>query len=168
MFRHKDLKELRDVAEEDPLEVEAIQVRAELHQARRQHRLHGERRRPGHGHHGHHPVRRRHRRRTSSTWAAAPTRSRSSNAFEILLTDKNVKADLHQHLRRHPARGHAGDTAWSRQRESSMSKFPIVLRLEGTNVEEGRKILKESGLNSIVGADHERRSARRSWRRRRE
>jgi succinyl-CoA synthetase beta subunit len=30
-------------------------------------------------------------------------------------------------------------------------KVPIVLRLEGTNVEEGRKILKDSGLNFIVG-----------------
>jgi len=29
---------------------------------------------------------------------------------------------------------------------------PIVLRLEGTNVEEGRQILKESGLNFQVGA----------------
>jgi hypothetical protein len=29
---------------------------------------------------------------------------------------------------------------------------PIVLRLEGTNVEEGRKILAESGLNFQVGA----------------
>ncbi|MGH9598318.1 MAG: succinate--CoA ligase subunit beta, partial [Terracidiphilus sp.] len=29
---------------------------------------------------------------------------------------------------------------------------PIVLRLEGTNVEEGRKIIKESGLNFQVGA----------------
>jgi succinyl-CoA synthetase beta subunit len=28
---------------------------------------------------------------------------------------------------------------------------PIVLRLEGTNVEEGRRILKDSGLNFIVG-----------------
>jgi succinyl-CoA synthetase beta subunit len=27
---------------------------------------------------------------------------------------------------------------------------PIVVRLEGTNVEEGRKILKESGLNFTV------------------
>jgi succinyl-CoA synthetase beta subunit len=27
----------------------------------------------------------------------------------------------------------------------------IVLRLEGTNVEEGRKILAESGLNFLVG-----------------
>jgi succinyl-CoA synthetase beta subunit len=30
-------------------------------------------------------------------------------------------------------------------------KLPIVLRLEGTNVEEGRKILKDSGLNFQVG-----------------
>jgi len=31
-------------------------------------------------------------------------------------------------------------------------KLPIILRLEGTNVEEGRKILKESGLKFEVGA----------------
>jgi succinyl-CoA synthetase beta subunit len=31
-------------------------------------------------------------------------------------------------------------------------KVPIVLRLEGTNVEEGRQILKDSGLNFLVGA----------------
>jgi succinyl-CoA synthetase beta subunit len=31
-------------------------------------------------------------------------------------------------------------------------KVPIVLRLEGTNVEEGRQILKESGLNFQVGS----------------
>ena len=30
--------------------------------------------------------------------------------------------------------------------------LPIVLRLEGTNVEEGRKILEESGLKFSVGA----------------
>jgi succinyl-CoA synthetase beta subunit len=30
-------------------------------------------------------------------------------------------------------------------------KIPIILRLEGTNVEEGRKILKDSGLNFQVG-----------------
>jgi succinyl-CoA synthetase beta subunit len=30
-------------------------------------------------------------------------------------------------------------------------KVPIVLRLEGTNVEAGRKILAESGLNFQVG-----------------
>ena len=35
------------------------QVRPELHQARRQHRLHGQRRRPRHGDHGHHQAPRR-------------------------------------------------------------------------------------------------------------
>ena len=29
-------------------------------------------------------------------------------------------------------------------------QVPIVLRLEGTNVEQGREILKESGFNFIV------------------
>ena len=29
-------------------------------------------------------------------------------------------------------------------------KLPIVLRLEGTNVTEGKKILMESGLNFVV------------------
>ena len=29
--------------------------------------------------------------------------------------------------------------------------LPIILRLEGTNVEEGRRILKESGLNFLIG-----------------
>ena len=31
-------------------------------------------------------------------------------------------------------------------------KVPLIVRLEGTNVEEGRKILQESGL-SIISAD---------------
>lgn len=29
-------------------------------------------------------------------------------------------------------------------------RFPVVVRLEGTNVERGRQILQESGLNFIV------------------
>ena len=33
-----------------------------------------------------------------------------------------------------------------------MCRLPIILRLEGTNVEEGRKILAESGLKFQVGA----------------
>ena len=33
---------------------------------------------------------------------------------------------------------------------STKIQLPIVLRLEGTNVEQGREILKQSGLNFIV------------------
>src|SRR5262249_11987705 len=32
-------------------------------------------------------------------------------------------------------------------------KLPLVLRLEGTNVEQGREILRNSGLNFIVATD---------------
>ena len=34
--------------------------------------------------------------------------------------------------------------------DASMSKVPLVVRLAGTNVEEGRKILAESGLQLII------------------
>ena len=56
MFRHKDLKELRDLAEEDPLEVEASEVCAQLHQAGWEYRLHGEWRGAGDGDDGYHFV----------------------------------------------------------------------------------------------------------------
>jgi len=29
-------------------------------------------------------------------------------------------------------------------------QLPVILRLEGTNVQEGKKILQESGLNFVV------------------
>jgi succinyl-CoA synthetase beta subunit len=32
-------------------------------------------------------------------------------------------------------------------------KVPLVVRLEGTNVELGKKILRESGLNIVAAAD---------------
>ena len=32
-------------------------------------------------------------------------------------------------------------------------EVPLIVRLEGTNVELGRKLLSESGLNIIAGAD---------------
>ncbi len=55
-----------------------LQARAQLHRARRQHRLPGQRRRPRDEHDGHHQAFRRQSRPTSSTSAAAPPRSRSS------------------------------------------------------------------------------------------
>ena len=59
LFRHKDLAELRDLAEEDPAEVRAGKAGLSLRQARRQHRLPGQRRRPGDEHDGHHQAARR-------------------------------------------------------------------------------------------------------------
>ena len=55
----RELQALRDLTEEDAKEIEASQVRPRLCRARRQYRLHGQRRRPCHGDHGHHQALRR-------------------------------------------------------------------------------------------------------------
>jgi len=72
-----------------------------------------------------------------------------THAFEILLSDKNVKAVLINIF--------GGilrvDTLAKGVVEAATKtkiQLPIVLRLEGTNVEQGREILKQSGLNFIV------------------
>src|SRR3979411_1178006 len=73
-----------------------------------------------------------------------------THAFEILLSDKNVKAvfiNIFGGILR-------VDTLANGVVQAAKNlnvKVPIVLRLEGTNVEEGRKILKVSGLNFIIG-----------------
>ena len=59
---------------------------------------------------------------------------------------------LHQHLWRHHAlrrdrRGRCGGGA------QTGVKVPLVVRLEGTNAEAGKKILAESGLNITAAAD---------------
>ena len=52
MFRHDDLVALRDLAEEDAKEIEASKYDLLVHRPRRQHRLHGQRRRARDGDHG--------------------------------------------------------------------------------------------------------------------
>ena len=78
------------------------QVRAELHQARRQHRLHGERRRPGHGDHGHHQALRRRARQLPRR-----RRRRHQGARDRRLQDHPQRPQRRghpgQHLRRHHA-----------------------------------------------------------------
>src|SRR3989304_3332149 len=71
------------------------------------------------------------------------------NAFRILLTDKNVKAVLINIF--------GGimrcDVVASGVVEAAKAlgvKVPVVVRLEGTNVEQGQEILRNSGLNFIV------------------
>ena len=59
LFRHPDLAKLRDASQEDPMELQRERARPQLRLARRQHRLHGERRGPRHGHDGPHQAARR-------------------------------------------------------------------------------------------------------------
>ena len=58
-FRHPDLEQLRDLTRRRSDGDRGVEIRPRLHQARRQHRLHGQRRRPRHGDDGHHQARRR-------------------------------------------------------------------------------------------------------------
>ena len=73
--------------------VEASEARPQLRRARRQHRLHGERRRPGHGDDGHHQAARRHpgelpRRRRRRHRGAVTA------AFKLILSDPKVRGIL--------------------------------------------------------------------------
>ena len=59
---------------------------------------------------------------------------------------------LHQHFRRH--RSLRANCAWrDRGGERGEDQVPLVVRLQGTNAEEGRKLLAESGLKLEVAND---------------
>ena len=72
-----------------------------------------------------------------------------THAFEILLSDKNVKAVLINIFGGILRVDTLANGIVSAARKTNI-QLPIVLRLEGTNVEQGRKTLKESGLKFIV------------------
>ena len=59
LFRHKDILALRDLNEEDPREIEASKYELVLYLLGWQHRLHGQRRRVGHGDDGYYQTLRR-------------------------------------------------------------------------------------------------------------
>jgi succinyl-CoA synthetase beta subunit len=74
------------------------------------------------------------------------------NGFRIMLSDKNVKGILINIFG-----GILRCDVLAKGVVSAAEKIgisvPVVIRMEGTNVEEGRKILAESGLNLITAAD---------------
>jgi succinyl-CoA synthetase beta subunit len=72
-----------------------------------------------------------------------------THAFEILLSDQNVKAVL-INIFGGILRVDTLATGVVEAAKKTQIQLPIVLRLEGTNVEAGREILKQSGLNFIV------------------
>jgi len=71
------------------------------------------------------------------------------HAFNILLSDKHVKAVL-INIFGGILRVDTLATGVVEAARKTNIQLPIVLRLEGTNVEEGKKILAQSGLNFIV------------------
>jgi succinyl-CoA synthetase beta subunit len=72
-----------------------------------------------------------------------------THAFEILLSDKNVKAVL-INIFGGILRVDTLATGVVEAARKTHIQLPIVLRLEGTNVEAGREVLRQSGLNFTV------------------
>jgi len=148
LFRHPDLKELRDVTEEDPLEVEASKYNlnyikldgtvgcmvngAGLAMATMDIIKYA----------GGMPA-------NFLDVGGGANAEQVTHAFEILLSDKHVKAVLINIFGGILRVDTLANGVVEAARKTNI-KLPIVLRLEGTNVEQGRQILKESGLNFIV------------------
>ena len=76
------------------------------------------------------------------------------NAFRILLSDKNVKAVLINIFGGILRCDTLATGVVAAARDLNI-KVPIVVRMEGTNVELGRQILKDSGFNFTVADGHE-------------
>ena len=71
------------------------------------------------------------------------------HAFEILLSDKNVRAVL-VNIFGGIMRCDIVAQGVVEAAKALGVKVPVVVRLEGTNVEQGQQILKDSGLNFSV------------------
>ncbi|MBT7645256.1 MAG: ADP-forming succinate--CoA ligase subunit beta [Rhodospirillales bacterium] len=80
------------------------------------------------------------------------TRERVTTAFKLILSDPNVEGILVNIFGGIMRCDVIAEGVVSAAREVSLH-VPLVVRLEGTNVELGKKILNESGL-SIVSADN--------------
>jgi succinyl-CoA synthetase beta subunit len=74
------------------------------------------------------------------------------NGFRIILSDKNVKGILINIFGGILRCDVLADGVVKAARKTGIA-VPVVVRMEGTNVEEGRKILLESGLNLITAMD---------------
>jgi len=148
MFRHADLKTLRDVSEEDPLEVEASKYSLNYI------KLDGNVGCMVNGaglamatmdiikYAGGMPA-------NFLDVGGGANAEQVTHAFEILLSDKNVKAVLINIFGGILRVDTLANGVVEAAKKTQLS-LPVVLRLEGTNVEQGREILQKSGLNFIV------------------
>ena len=151
LFRHKDIAELRDEAEEDPTEVEAS--KHELNYVR----LDGNIGCMVNGAglamatmdiiklYGAEPA-------NFLDVGGGATKERVTQAFKIILSDKNVEGILVNIFGGIMRCDIIAEGIIAAAKELSLTK-PLVVRLEGTNVDLGKKILAESGL-AITPADN--------------
>ncbi|HEV8578397.1 MAG TPA: ADP-forming succinate--CoA ligase subunit beta [Thermoanaerobaculia bacterium] len=152
LFRHKDVLEMRDLAEENPLEVEASKFNLNYI------KLDGNIACMVNGAglamatmdiiklYGGEPA-------NFLDVGGGASQEAVKNAFHILVSDPSVRAvliNIFGGIARTDriARGVVGAIE-----ELGNVKLPVVVRLEGTNVEEGRRILAEAAFPFIVAKD---------------
>jgi succinyl-CoA synthetase beta subunit len=151
LYRHKDILEYRDLDEEDPLEVEASKFHLNYI------KLDGNVGNMVNGAGlamatmdiiklaGAEPA-------NFLDVGGGASEEMVENAFRIMLGDENVKGILINIfggiLRCDVLAGGVVSAA-----KKTGIDVPVVVRMEGTNVDEGRRILAESGLNLITAAD---------------
>src|SRR5881396_431710 len=148
LFRHKDLRELRDLDEEDPLEVEASKYGLNYI------KLDGSVACMVNGaglamatmdiikYAGGSPA-------NFLDVGGGASAEQVKNAFRILMSDKNVKAVLINIFGGIMRCDTLATGVVSAAKELHL-QVPVVIRMEGTNVEQGQEILRNSGLNFIV------------------
>jgi len=147
MFRHKDYAELRDLNEEEPLEIEASKY--DLNYIK----LDGNIGCMVNGAglamatmdiiklHGGEPA-------NFLDVGGGASQERVEQAFKILLADDNVKAVLINIFGGIVRCDMVANGVVAAAKKLGMS-IPIVARLEGTNVEEGRRVLRDSDIGII-------------------
>ena len=145
LYRHADIRELRDISEEDPLEVEASKFSLNYI------RLDGNIGCMVNGAGlamatmdiiklaGGEPA-------NFLDVGGGANAEQIRNAFKILLADKNVRAVLINIFGGILRCDVLAQGVIAAVQELDV-KVPIVIRMEGTNVEQGRRMLAESGLN---------------------
>lgn len=80
------------------------------------------------------------------------TKEKVTEAFKIILSDKNVKGILVNIFGGIMRCNIIADGVVAAARDINL-QVPVVVRLEGTNVEQGKEILKNSGLDLISADD---------------
>jgi len=148
LYRHPEIKELRDLDEEDPLEVEASKFGLNYI------KLDGNIACMVNGaglamgtmdiikHHGGKPA-------NFLDVGGGATKEMVTNAFRILLADPHVRAVLINIFGGIMRCDIVAEGVVAAAKEIGV-KVPVVVRLEGTNVERAREILKTSGLSFLV------------------
>jgi succinyl-CoA synthetase beta subunit len=151
LFRHKELLELRDLNEEDPLEVEASKYNLNYIN------LGGNVGNMVNGAGlamatmdiiklaGAEPA-------NFLDVGGGASAEMVENGFRIILSDENVKGIL-INIFGGILRCDVLAEGVVQAAQKTGIRVPVVVRMEGTNVEEGRKILTESGLNLITAVD---------------